>query len=201
MSASGHWLAQPIAVLRATDSTGSHISALLSLAEPRYNATRGTLAFKARHLYCQPVASVCLPRPAWLALSRPSAHKQYLSCTSLCRQVCRHAHCTGFSARPHVPCMCVNATMVTAVRQATILPATSEGARLPTAGGATQRLQSDAQNGLAAGVLTAPPADARLTAAALFIDQNAAQLGPVAALKWYYYFTRSYYTRYYYTWG
>ena len=90
--------------------------------------------------------------------------------------------------------------MVSAGRQATILPATSEGAHLPTAGGATQRLQSDARNGLAAGVLAAPPADPRLTSAALFIDQNAQQLGPVAALKWYfYYYTRTYYTRYY--WG
>lgn len=54
---------------------------------------------------------------------------------------------------------------------------------MPTAGGATQRLQDDAQNGLASGVLAAPPADARLTSAALFIDQNAQQLGPMAALK------------------
>ena len=91
-------------------------------------------------------------------------------------------------------------TGVPAARQATILPAASEGARVPTAGGATQRLVDNAQNGLAAGVLAAPPADARLTGAALFIDQNAAQLGPVAALKQYlYYYT---YTPYYYdTWG
>lgn len=74
-------------------------------------------------------------------------------------------------------------TDVPAARQATILPAASEGARVPTAGGATQRLQDDAQNGLASGVLAAPPADARLTSAALFIDQNAQQLGPMAALK------------------
>ena len=87
-----------------------------------------------------------------------------------------------------------------AVPQATILPGTSEGARVPTAGGATQRLQDDVQNGLAAGVLSAPPADAQLTSVALFIDQNSQQLGPVAALKyWIYYY---YYRRVtYYTWG
>ena len=48
MGASGQWLAQPTAVLRATDSTGSRVSALLSLAEPRYSAARRTLVFKAR---------------------------------------------------------------------------------------------------------------------------------------------------------
>lgn len=48
MGASGQWLAKPTAVLKATDSTGSRISTLLLLAEPRYNATCRTLAFKAR---------------------------------------------------------------------------------------------------------------------------------------------------------
>lgn len=48
VGASGEWLAQPTAVLRATDSTGSRVSALLSLAEPRYSAARRTLVFKAR---------------------------------------------------------------------------------------------------------------------------------------------------------
>ena len=71
------------------------------------------------------------------------------------------------------------------MRQATILPAASQAARLPTAGGATQRLASNAQNGLAAGVLAAAPAEgARLSSVGLFIDQSAQQLGPVAALKW-----------------
>ena len=71
---------------------------------------------------------------------------------------------------------------------------------MPTAAGGTQRLVDDARNGLADGVLAAPPADARLTSAALFIDQNAQQLGPVAALKQYlYYYTYTPY--YYYTWG
>ena len=83
------------------------------------------------------------------------------------------------------------------VPQATILPAASEAARLPTAGGATHRLARDAQNGLAAGVLASPPPKGtHLTSVGLFIDQNAQQLGPVAALKWYIF----YWTRYYY-WG
>ena len=67
-------------------------------------------------------------------------------------------------------------------RQTKVLPAA--GAKLPLMGGATHRLVEDAQNGLAAGVLAAPPADGELTDAALFIDQSAGELGPVAAVKW-----------------
>ena len=99
VGASGQWLAQPTAVLRATDSTGSRVSALLSLAEPSYNATRGTLTFKARPLVCLSVAPVSLHRSPWLALRHPFAHMQHWTCTSLCRQACKHAHCTGFTAR------------------------------------------------------------------------------------------------------
>ena len=66
-----------------------------------------------------------------------------------------------------------------------VLRAAGEGLRLPLAGGAAQRLVDDARNGLAAGVLDAPPAaSGELTDAALFIDQSAQQLGPVAATKW-----------------
>ena len=68
--------------------------------------------------------------------------------------------------------------------QAKILHAAGEELRLPLAGGAAQRLVDDARNGLASGVLDAPPAGTQLTDAALFINQNAQQLGPVAALKW-----------------
>ena len=74
---------------------------------------------------------------------------------------------------------------MSAVPQAMILPAAGEGARVPTVGSTTQRLVEDVQIGLVAGVLRAPPADSRLTSAALFVDQNAQQLGPVAALKHY----------------
>ena len=69
-------------------------------------------------------------------------------------------------------------------KQAKILRAAGEGLRLPLAGGAAQRLVDDTRNGLAAGVLDAPPASEELTDAALFIDQSAQQLGPVAATKW-----------------
>lgn len=64
------------------------------------------------------------------------------------------------------------------------MPATAEGAHLPTAGGATHRLVEDAQDGLASNVLTAAPANGQLTKVALFIDQNSQQLGTVAEVKW-----------------
>ena len=70
--------------------------------------------------------------------------------------------------------------------QTKILPVTAEGAHLPTAGGATHRLVEDAQNGVAAGVLTAPLAGKHLTNVALFIDQNKEALGTVAEVKWWY---------------
>ena len=68
--------------------------------------------------------------------------------------------------------------------QTKIMPATAEGAHLPTAGGATHRLVEDAQDGLASNVLTAAPASGQLTNVALFIDQNSQQLGTVAEVKW-----------------
>ncbi|KAK9821953.1 hypothetical protein WJX81_002224 [Elliptochloris bilobata] len=109
VTASGNWLDQPTGVLRATDGSGNPTSALLSLADPHYDATSKTLTFQAK-----------------------------------------------------------------------ILPATSEGARLPLKGGATHRLVDDAQNGLASNTLAAPPAAGPLTDAALFIDQNSQQLATVA---------------------
>lgn len=44
-------------------------------------------------------------------------------------------------------------------------------------------MEDDAENGAAAGVLAAPP-DGELTDVALFIDQNAQQLGGAGELKW-----------------
>ena len=73
MGASGQWLAQPTAALKATGKDGSHVSALLSLAEPRYNATRKTLAFKARlsALLLRPQTCQSVPhtRRVWLGLT------------------------------------------------------------------------------------------------------------------------------------
>ena len=65
--------------------------------------------------------------------------------------------------------------------QARILPVARES--LPLLGGAAHRLEDDAQNGLAAGVLAAPP-QGELSNAALFIDQSAQQLGGAGELKW-----------------
>ena len=48
VSAAGAWLSNPVAVLRATDDTGNHTSALLKLSAPRFNATQRTLTFKVR---------------------------------------------------------------------------------------------------------------------------------------------------------
>lgn len=81
----------------------------------------------------------------------------------------------------HIPC---HQARVRTPWQAKILRSAGEGLRLPLAGGAAQRLVDDARNGLAAGVLDAPPAGGQLADAALFIDQSAQQLGPVAATKW-----------------
>ena len=69
-------------------------------------------------------------------------------------------------------------------RQVKVLPV--PGTQLPLLGGAAHRLVDDAQNGAAGGVLTAEAAAAELAldSAALFIDQNVQQLGPIAATKW-----------------
>ncbi len=66
--------------------------------------------------------------------------------------------------------------------QIALLEPTKAGARLKTSGGASHRLVDDAENGLAASVLTAPPAGP-LTDAALFIDQNAQQLKTTARAR------------------
>ena len=42
----GSWLNKPTAVLRAVDATGNMTSALLSLAQPHYDADSHTLTFK-----------------------------------------------------------------------------------------------------------------------------------------------------------
>ena len=46
--ADGSWLSKPTAVLRAMDATGNMTSALLSLAQPHYDAASRTLTFKVR---------------------------------------------------------------------------------------------------------------------------------------------------------
>ena len=52
--ADGHWLHQPTAVLRAKDESGMvATSALLSLAQPRYDATHHTLTFQVRFCFLQ----------------------------------------------------------------------------------------------------------------------------------------------------
>ncbi len=66
--------------------------------------------------------------------------------------------------------------------QIALLEPTKAGARLKTSGGASHRLVDDAENGLAASVLTAPLAGP-LTDAALFIDQNAQQLKTTARAR------------------
>lgn len=45
MSASGQWLGQPVAVLKATAGSQT-VSALVALSEPHYNASVHTLTFK-----------------------------------------------------------------------------------------------------------------------------------------------------------
>ena len=45
MSASGEWLGQPIAVLKATAGSQS-VATLLALSEPIYNASTRTLTFQ-----------------------------------------------------------------------------------------------------------------------------------------------------------
>ena len=47
VSATGRWLDSPVAVLKAT-SGGRAVSALVSLAEPHYDAASQTLTFKVR---------------------------------------------------------------------------------------------------------------------------------------------------------
>ena len=52
--ADGHWLHQPTAVLRAKDESGMvATSALLSLAQPRYDATHHTLTFQVQFCFTQ----------------------------------------------------------------------------------------------------------------------------------------------------
>ena len=51
MSAAGAWLGNPVAVLKASNDSGSAASALLSLAEPRYDADDRTLTFKVCFLH------------------------------------------------------------------------------------------------------------------------------------------------------
>ena len=46
VTAAGSWLDNPVAVLKADDDTGNPVSAILSLAEPRYSTARRILTFK-----------------------------------------------------------------------------------------------------------------------------------------------------------
>ena len=57
---SGQWLDSPVAVLKATNGT-SITSALLSLADPNYNATTGELTFKVRLFWLagRPCTAAC----------------------------------------------------------------------------------------------------------------------------------------------
>ena len=68
--------------------------------------------------------------------------------------------------------------------QTKVLPPTREGSNLTLAGGVAHRVVDDSANGLAANVLTAPPAaGGQLSNVALFIDQNSQQLDSVAEVK------------------
>ena len=48
VTAAGHWLDSPVAVLKASDGSTNTTSALLALSEPHYDSTANTLTFKVR---------------------------------------------------------------------------------------------------------------------------------------------------------
>ena len=48
MTSSGQWLDHPMGVLQATNGSANMTSVLVSLASPRYDATRRTLTFQVR---------------------------------------------------------------------------------------------------------------------------------------------------------
>ncbi len=111
----------------------------------------------------------------------------YLGTLSACMHCLFQSKCTAtylgslFSMHATVVPRCGRQPASTAAQTALLEP-TKAGARLKTSGGASHRLVDDAENGLAASVLTAPPAGP-LVDAALFIDQNAQQLKTAAATE------------------
>lgn len=57
VTSSGTWLSSPVGVLKASDSSGNPTSALLTLADPRYDAATHTLSFKVLFCLCPEQAS------------------------------------------------------------------------------------------------------------------------------------------------
>ena len=51
VTSSGQWLDHPVGVLQATNGSANMTSALVSLASPRYDATRKTLTFQVRLIW------------------------------------------------------------------------------------------------------------------------------------------------------
>jgi len=51
VTSSGAWLSNPVGVLKAFDASGNATSALLTLADPRYDAATHTLSFKVLLLF------------------------------------------------------------------------------------------------------------------------------------------------------
>ena len=64
VTSSGAWLSSPVGVLKASDSSGNPISALLTLADPRYDAATHTLSFKVLLCLCGEQASPAVKRGA-----------------------------------------------------------------------------------------------------------------------------------------